>query len=205
MLFYSKLWTFRGKKKNNKKKCTSFLHEPCVLPASPSCPALPPTSPQLTETWQWPICMCWQPQLMLLFFWSHLLGLGKVLPATSCHPWKPFGIQCWPVPLEQGLFGTGCKCSVPSGPLTCSSNFISGVAMVPRAGQVTFFFSNCKSNQSSAVWLDPFSPLSKHTCRLATVAFCNCLVLKEQVYVFVICCAWLALSVLLEHRLLFLD
>lgn len=57
---------------------------------------------QLTETWQWPTCMCWQPKLTLLF-WSHLLGLGKVLPLLLFHSWSPLGIQYCPVPLEPGL------------------------------------------------------------------------------------------------------
>lgn len=54
-------------------------------------PPLPPPlhTSQLTETWQWPTCMCWQPKWSLLF-WSHLLGLGKILPPTSFPPLKSF-------------------------------------------------------------------------------------------------------------------
>lgn len=123
----------RKKKKSRKKNAhRSFMSLVSYLPP------LPPPSPhfpQLTETWQWPTCMCWQPKLMLLFFWSHLLGLGRVLPLTSCHPRNPFGLQCWPVPLEQGLPLLGmhepaplrcghpdCEYSAPPGPSSSGCN-----------------------------------------------------------------------------------
>lgn len=168
--FYSKLWNFR-KKKNHKKKQQKKMH---IIPSWALCPTclpfLPPlhTSPQLTETWQWPPCMCWQPKWTLLFFQSHLLGLGKILPPTSCHPWNPFGIQCWPVPLERGLplFGMhdpahlrcghpDCECNAPPGPSSSGCNFpphlISGVVMVSQGWAGNIFLKRLqKSNQSSA-------------------------------------------------------
>lgn len=89
-------------------------------------PSLPPplhTSPQLTETQQCPTCTCWPSPLTLLFFWSHLLGLGKALPPTPCHPGGPIEIWPWPVLLEQGLLllrrqepAPWQQCSVPPAP-----------------------------------------------------------------------------------------
>lgn len=151
-----------GKKINDKKNAHhSFTSLVSYLP-----PFLPPlhTSPQLTETWQWPICMFWQPKLTLLFFWSRLLGSGKVLAPTPCHPWDTFGIGGCPVPPEPSppLWGAGAIPPLPrhhAPPLP---------ARAPRAGRVTLFLSNCKSHQ-----LPNCVPLSKDTCRLATVAFCD--------------------------------
>lgn len=158
----------------------------------PTClPFLPPlhTSPQLTETWQWPTCMCWQPKLTLLFFWSRLLGLGKVLPPTSCHLWNPFGIQRWPVPLEQGLPLLGkheparlrcghpdCQCNAPPGPSASSFNFPSHFRCsdgLPGLGRWRFSEAIAKViGHQLPNWI-PFPLLSNDTCRLATVAFCD--------------------------------
>lgn len=84
-------------------------------------PPLPPPlhTPQLTETWQWPTCMCWQLKLTLLF-WSHRWDWGKSCPLPLFHPWNPAGIQCCPVPLEQALPVPGvpepalCSVLIPS-------------------------------------------------------------------------------------------
>lgn len=99
-------------------------------------PPLPPPlhTSQLTETWQWPTCMCWQPKLTLLF-WSHCWDWGKSCPLLLFHSWNPLGIQYCPVPLEQGLPAPGMHepahllcghpdstCSVPPGPSFSSCN-----------------------------------------------------------------------------------
>lgn len=148
---------------------------------------LPPFPPpvhtsQLTETWQWPTCMCWQPKLTLLF-WSHLLGLGKVLPPTSFpllkSSWDPvlpcasgtgstttWDARASPSALCSSWLQVQCS-SWPSSPphSGCSDGS-------PRAGQWhhSWAIAEVISHQLPN-WI-PFS-LPQHTCRLATVAFCD--------------------------------
>lgn len=88
--FYSKLWTFRKKKKkrqkNQQKKSTSFLHEPCVLPASPSSP-----SPHFSSTDRNPAV----PTLHVLatpvnvaFLSISFVGIGESPAPYSLPPWR---------------------------------------------------------------------------------------------------------------------
>lgn len=67
-----------GKKKKHKKISTkkkahrSFMSLVSFLP-----PLRPPLhTSQLTETWQWPTCMCWQPQIIIAVLIS-FVGLGE--------------------------------------------------------------------------------------------------------------------------------
>lgn len=67
-------------------------------------PPLPPLlhTSQLTETWQWPTCMCWQPKLTLLV-WSQCWDWGKSCLLLLFHSWNFLGLQYCPAPLEQSL------------------------------------------------------------------------------------------------------
>ena len=171
------------KKIHKWKKCTSFLQQPCVPPASPSSPLS-----TLLLDWQKPdsgqLACVGNPNEHC--FRSRLLGLGKGLSPASCHPWNPFGIQRWPVLLARGGRASqpSCAAAVPTASTVlllalrpAAANSLPTSLQLqqrsPRAGLLTFCFSNCKSAQSAAASLDPFSPSPRDTCRLATVAFCD--------------------------------
>lgn len=148
-------------------------------------PPLPPLlhTSQLTETWQWPTCMCWQPKLTLLV-WSQCWDWGKSCLLLLFHSWNFLGLQYCPAPLEQSLPSWDARASPsalwPSWLQVQSSSWPSilwvepfsllpeGVVQALLGWTVTLFLSSCKRNRPSAAWWHP-----THTCRLATVAFCD--------------------------------
>lgn len=125
--FYSKLWTFRKKKTHKKsqpkKKGTSFFHEPCVLPASPSSP-----SPHFSTDRNLTVANLHVLASPNSHCCSDLIdGIGKN-PAPYFSSTLEM-LQYCPVPLEQGLPLPGMhepahllcaqpdsKCRAPPGP-----------------------------------------------------------------------------------------
>lgn len=174
--FYSKLWTFR-KKNQWQKKCTSFLHEPCVLPAplpSPS-PHFSSTDRNLTVANLHVLAT----QINVAFLLISFVGIGESPGPYSLPPmgylWD-WGLPC-ATRARSPTLGVQEPAHLYHSRPSCQHRAPPLPARAPRAGRVTLFLSNRKSHQ-----LPNCVPLSKDMCRLATVAFCDCLVLKEQVH-----------------------
>lgn len=145
--------------KKRKQKCTSFLCEPCVLPASPSFPAPPfSTDTQLAAA---NLHVLATQITLLLFFPSQLLGLGKS-PAPCCLP--PLRLLWEPVLLEQVCkrSGKGASPSAlqsPQLPIGCPYHSPLSMTPHPTAALLaasqgwtddTFPLAPAKSHQSSA-------------------------------------------------------
>lgn len=133
----------KNTKKSTKKKSTSFFHEPCVLPASPSSPS-PHFSTDRNLTVANLHVLATQINIAVLI---SLLGLGKVLPPTSfplLKSWHPLChcLGCTSQPLCSVVILT--KCRAPPGP-PCEVWW--GVSL---GWAVTLSLSNCKRNQPSA-------------------------------------------------------
>lgn len=153
-----------GGKKERKK-----MHIP-LWASCPTClPFLPPLcTPQLTETCQWPTCMCWQPTSHHGFFpaltcWDR----GEVLPLKL--PWEP-ALTCAAGASPSGL------CAIPTSPPSHNSPpRVPSPEHLPGLGSWQIFLQQLQkviSHQLPAGSL--FSPpVSAHTCRLATVALCD--------------------------------
>lgn len=182
------------KKSTKKKESTSFFHEPCVLPASPSS-----LSPHFSTDRNMTVANLHVLATQInIAVWGKVPNRGKSCPRLLFHSWNPLGLQCCPVPLEQGLSLSGMqepahllwaqpdsKCRAPPGPPFSRWNppppIPVGVVKALLGWAGTWFSSNCKMTQPSAAWWDPPFPAPTHTCRLATAAFCDCLVQQEQV------------------------
>lgn len=175
----------KPQKKSTKKKAHhSFMSLVSYLPPLPP----PLHTSQLTETWQWPTCMCWPPKLTLLFGGKSQTGQS---PAPYlCSTLEILLDSALPCALEQGLSLSGMqepahvlcahpdsKCRAPPGPPFSRWNPLPpipvGVVKALLGWAVTWFSSNCKRTQPSAAWWDPPFPAPTHTCRLATAAFCD--------------------------------
>lgn len=204
-----------GGGKKERKKCTSFLHEPCVLPASPSSPL------SALLNWQKPasgrLACVGNPNHTTAFLPLSPVGTGeKSCPCFSLPsklPWEP-ALTC---AAGAGSVGHGLRepahrlHAIPtassSPPSRNSPPRVRPPEGLPGLGGWHVFLKQLQKVISHQLprWVPFFfSSLSKHTCRLATVAFCDCLVLKEQVYLFVVIRAEVALSLLLERTQLFL-
>lgn len=175
-----------GGKKERKK-----MHIP-LWASCPTClPFLPPLcTPQLTETCQWPTCMCWQPTSHHGFFpaltcWDR----GEVLPLKL--PWEP-ALTCAAGASPSGL------CAIPTSPPSHNSPpRVPSPEHLPGLGSWQIFLQQLQkviSHQLPAGSL--FSPprVSTHMQTGHCCLVWRCLVRKEQVHPFGISPAQVALS-----------
>lgn len=182
-------------------------------------PPLPPPlhTSQLTETWQWPTCTCWQPKLTLLF-WSHWRDWGKSCPLLLFHSWNAPVLPCasragsattWDAwASASALCSAWLQVQSSSWPsilqVEPSSPLPAGVVKALLSWAVTLFSSNCKRTQPSAAWWDPLS-LPQHTHAGWPLLPCDSALFSRSRCVCKLLCITCTVSFLLEHRLLFLD